>query len=234
MSRCINTFGHGGGTIKRRSTCALLLVLAMVVGTLPSIVGAADQSAPDNTAQIGLGEPLKHEMFGAPKSEILSDKDVLKVNAATKVKTKVWYKKWYKKGYKSHGKWRYTWKYTWKYYYKYTTVKAASTTTKSSYTSRSTANTFSDPKLNSIMKSAAGYGYRSGVSTAEGLTKYKAGDCWAYSEYLNSKFKAAGYQSRIIQYATSYSSRHRSVQLYQNGQWKTVPYKAYGYNYLIV
>jgi hypothetical protein len=84
------------------------------------------------------------------------------------------------------------------------------------------------------MKSAAGYGYSSGVSTASGLVRYKAGDCWAYSAYLNGKFQAAGYKSRVIQYATSYSSRHRSVQLYQNGQWKTVPYRAYGYNYLIV
>ncbi len=220
MNRCINTFGHGGGTIKRRSTCALLLVLAMAVSTLPSMVGAADQSASDNNAQVGLSE----------------HKDVLKVNAASTVKVKVWYKKGYKHWYKSHGKWRYTWKYTWKYYYKYktNTVKAASSTTSSSYSSSSTANTFSDLKLNSIMKSAAGYGYRSGVSTSAGLVKYKAGDCWAYSEYLNNKFKAAGYQSRIIQYATSYSSRHRSVQLYQNGKWKTVPYRSYGYNYLIV
>ncbi len=210
-SRCINTFGHGGGTIKRRSTCALLLVLGIAVSIFPSIAGATDQSASDDNANIGLSE----------------HKDVLKVNAATKVK--VWYKKWYKK----HGKWRYVWRYYWKY--KSTkTVKAASTTTKSSYTSSGTADTYSDPKLNSIMKSAAGYGYRSGVSTATGLVKYGAGDCWAYSEYLNSKFKAAGYQSRIIQYATAYSSRHRSVQLYQNGQWKTVPYRAYGYNYLIV
>ena len=124
-------------------------------------------------------------------------------------------------------------KYSWKYYYK-TTVKAASSTSTNYYTSSGKADTFSDPKLNSIMKSAAGYGYRSGVSTASGLVKYGAGDCWAYSAYLDSKFKSAGYKSRVIQYATSYSSRHRSVQLYQNGAWKTVPYQAYGYNSLIV
>ena len=198
----------------------------MAMCFLPSAVGATDQCASDDSAQIGLNE----------------QQNILQVNAASSVKVKVWYKswykKWYKKWYKSHGKWRYywkyTWKYSWKYYYKYQTVKAASSSTASAYIASGKADTFSDPKLNSIMKSAAGYGYRSGVSTASGLVKYKAGDCWAYSAYLDSKFKSAGYKSRVIQYATSYSSRHRSVQLYQNGQWKTVPYKAYGYNYLIV
>ncbi|OEC88294.1 hypothetical protein A9507_05085 [Methanobacterium sp. A39] len=192
--------------------CALLLVVGMAVGICPSIAGASDQNASDNNAQIGL---QKHT-------------NVLEVNAASTIKVKVWYKHWYK----SHGKWRYVWKYYYKY--KTSTAKAASSYSSSSYTSSSKANTFSDPKLNSIMKSAAGYGYRSGVSTASGLVKYKAGDCWAYSAYLDSKFKAAGYKSRVIQYATSYSSRHRSVQLYQEGTWKTVPYRAYGYNYLIV
>ena len=204
--------GHGGGTIKRQKLCALLLVVGMAVGICPSIAGASDQNASDDNAQIGLNEHT----------------NILEVNAASTVKVKVWYKHWYK----SHGKWR----YVWKYYYKYKTskAKAASSYSNSNYKSSGKADTFSDPTLNSIMKSAAGYGYRSGVSTAEGLVKHKAGDCWAYSAYLNNKFQKAGYKSRVIQYATSYSSRHRSVQLYQEGTWKTVPYRAYGYNYLIV
>ena len=80
------------------------------------------------------------------------------------------------------------------------------------------------------MRSGAKYGYRRGVSSASAMQRAGAGDCWAMSEYLNSRFKAAGYNSRIIQYATSYSSRHRSVQLNLNGKWVTVPYRAYGYN----
>ena len=212
--------GHGGGTIKRQKLCALLLVVGMAVGICPSIAGASDQNASDNNAQIGLNE----------------HKNILEVNAASTVKVKVWYKHWYKHWYKSYGTWHYYWAYTWKYYYKYktSTAKAASSYSNSNYKSSGKADTFSDPTLNSIMKSAAGYGYRSGVSTADGLVKHKAGDCWAYSAYLNKKFKAAGYKSRVIQYATAYSSRHRSVQLYQDGEWKTVPYRAYGYNYLIV
>ena len=104
-----------------------------------------------------------------------------------------------------------------------------------SYTIQYTSSgTFSNPTLNSIMKSDAGFGYSHAYHTGAELEKYHCGDCWAFSDDLNSKFTAAGYQSRIIQYATAYSSRHRSVQLYENGQWKTVPYRAYGYNYLIV
>ena len=207
-----STMGHGGGTIKRQTLYALLLVVGIVTCVFPSVVGASDQNASDNSAQIGLK----------------GNTNVLEVNAAYSVKVKVWYKHWYK----SYGKW----KYVWKYYYKYktSTVKAASSSSSSSYTSSGKANTFSDPKLNSIMKSAAGYGYSHSYHTGSDLAKHHCGDCWAYSDYLNNKFQSAGYHSRVVQYATSYSSRHRSVQLYQSGEWKTVPYRAYGYNYLIV
>ncbi|HEX3014388.1 MAG TPA: hypothetical protein VHO92_08990 [Methanobacterium sp.] len=207
-----STMGHGGGTIKRQKLCALLLVVGMAMSIFPSVVGASDQNASDNNAQIGLKE----------------HKNVLEVNAASTVKVKVWYKHWYK----SHGQWRYVWKYYYKY--KTSTVKAASSYSNSQYTSNGKANTFSDQKLNSIMKSGSKYGYSHYYHTGADLVKHGCGDCWAFSDYLNTKFKVAGYQSRVVQYATSYSSRHRSVQLYQQGTWKTVPYRAYGYNYLIV
>ncbi len=207
------------------------------------IYGTTNQSTLPGNEKIGLSESPKHEMFGAckiedfavqetkfpstPKSEILSDKNVLKVNAVYKVKVKKWYRHWYK----SHGKWRYVWKHYWKY--KYTRAKASSSYSTSCYRSKGKANT-SDPALNSIMKSGAKYGYSHSASTASAMQRIGAGDCWAMSSYLNSKFQAAGYQSRVIQYATAYSSRHRSVQLYQNGKWKTVPYRTYGYHYFFV
>lgn len=185
------------------------------------VSGATSQSASSNNAQIGLNE----------------DDNVLKVNAAytCKVWYKKWYKKWHKRWYKNYnGKWRYKWKYKWKYYWKYyTKVKAASSSTTSSYKSSSKADT-SSSTLDSIMESGADYGYSHGASTASAMKKRGAGDCWAMSEYLCNKFKAAGYKTRVIQYATAYSSRHRSVQLYQNGKWKTVPYRAYGYHYFFV
>jgi len=55
------------------------------------------------------------------------------------------------------------------------------------------------------------------------------GDCWTNSEILYQKLKSQGYRVRIIQYPTSYSSRHRSVQYYSNGRWCNYNYKANGY-----
>lgn len=56
------------------------------------------------------------------------------------------------------------------------------------------------------------------------------GDCWAMSNYLHKKLTKAGVKSRIIQYKTSMSPRHRSVQIYKSGKWVDYNYKANGYN----
>ncbi len=55
------------------------------------------------------------------------------------------------------------------------------------------------------------------------------GDCWTNSDYLYNKLKKQGYHVRIIQYPTSYSARHRSVQIYKNGHWVNFDYKGEGY-----
>jgi hypothetical protein len=186
----------------------------------PSVGGAADPIASNDNAKIGPSEDIKPVEVNAAYK---------KVKVKTKVKVKV------KVRYKYKGKWRtkYVYKYKYRYVYKYVKVKAASSYSKTYYSS-SSSGFKSDATIDSIMRSGAKYGYRSGISTASAMVNAGAGDCWAMSDYLNSKFKAAGYQSRIIQYATSYSSRHRSVQLYQNGKWITVPYRAYGYNGMFV
>lgn len=227
----------GGGTIKRHTSCALLLVICMTMCIIPSAVGTENQVASDNIAKIGLKE----------------DKNVLEVNAASKkkkvkaktkkatkkVKAKKTYKKTYKKSkvkytkvrvkYRYKGKWRYKWVYK----KSYSSVSAYSTT-KTVNTQTSSGSWSSDPTLDAIMRSGSGFGYSSAYHTGADIARHGAGDCWAMSDYLNSKFQAAGYQSRIIQYATSYSSQHRSVQVFLNGAWQTVPYRSYGYNYLFV
>lgn len=48
------------------------------------------------------------------------------------------------------------------------------------------------------------------------------------SEYLYRKLTSAGKTVRIIQYATSMSPRHRTVQVYSGGRW--VDYSYSGYN----
>jgi N-acetylmuramoyl-L-alanine amidase len=55
-------------------------------------------------------------------------------------------------------------------------------------------------------------------------------DCWAMSAYLSSKLKSQGYNVRTIQYATSMSSRHRSVQYYNGNSWVNYDYKGNGYS----
>ena len=165
-----------------------------------------------------LGTENQNASDNNAKIGLKENKNVLEVNAASKKKktsTKVKSKKTTKK---------------------VTTkkVKAASTT-KKTYTSYSTSGSWSDDStLDSIVRAGSRYGYSHSYHTGAQLVAHGAGDCWAMSDYLNGQFQAAGYQSRIIQYATSYSSRHRSVQVMRNGAWQTVPYRSYGYNYLFV
>ena len=115
-------------------------------------------------------------------------------------------------------------------------VKAANRYRKTTYKSYSSSSGSwsDDPVLDTIMRSGSKYGYRRGIITAAAMQSAGAGDCWAMSEYLHGKFQEAGYQSRVIQYRTRYSSRHRSVQVNRNGEWQTAPYRSYGYNYLFV
>jgi hypothetical protein len=55
------------------------------------------------------------------------------------------------------------------------------------------------------------------------------GDCWTNSEILYNQMLKKGYKVRIIQYATSMSSRHRSVQYSKDGKWVNYDYKGNGY-----
>ena len=97
-------------------------------------------------------------------------------------------------------------------------------------TSKSISTKTSTKSLSQILANGARYGYSHSASTAAGMMSIGSGDCWAMSDYLYSKLQAAGINSRIVQYSTAYSSRHRSVQLYQNGAWVDVPYSSYGYS----
>ena len=91
----LSTMGRGGGTIKRRKTCALLLILIISMCAFPCVFGGKNQVTSIKNVKIGL----------------INDENILKVNAANKVKIKVYYKHWYK----FNGKLRFVWKYYWKY-----------------------------------------------------------------------------------------------------------------------
>ncbi len=232
--RCINTFGHGGGTIKRQSLCALLLVTTMVMCIIPSFGGTENQVASVNNAKIGSsGDIQPLEVNAASKyKKSKKTKKYKKTKKAKKYSKTKRYKKASKYKYK-RTKVRYKYKGKWRTKYVYKKVSAAYTYKTTTYRT-SSSGWISDSKSDAIMKSGAKYGYSRGISTAAAMERAGAGDCWAMSEYLNNKFKGAGYNSRVIQYATSYSSQHRSVQVNQNGKWVTVPYRAYGYNSMFV
>ena len=81
------------------------------------------------------------------------------------------------------------------------------------------------------------YGFCSGVvcpdrgngtgntETYEGMKKNGSGSCFAWSFALYEELNKVGIKARIIQYATSMASNHRSVQIEENGQWVDYPYK---------
>jgi hypothetical protein len=111
-----------------------------------------------------------------------------------------------------------------------TTNVSKKSTTSTSKSVSTTKSATSSSSLSQILASGAKYGYSHSASTAAGMMSCGSGDCWAMSDYLYSRLQAAGIESRIVQYSTAYSSRHRSVQLYQNGAWVDVPYSSYGYS----
>jgi len=212
LESTLNTTELGGGTIKRRSACALLLVLTMAMCIFPSFGGTVNQVASDDNAKIGLNKDIQPLEVNAA-SKYKKSKKKIKTSKKKSKKKKKSTKKKYKKAKAS-------------YKYKKTVYK--------SYTCTSSSAFKNDPKLNSIMISGSKFRYSGAHHTGAELVKYGSGDCWAMSDYLNTQFTKAGYQSRIIQYPTSYSSRHRYVQVYIEGTWQTVPYRSYGYHYLFV
>lgn len=108
------------------------------------------------------------------------------------------------------------------------TKKQTTSTTASKSTSKTSTASYST--LSSILASGAKYGYSHSASTAAAMEAIGSGDCWAMSDYLYGKLSAAGIHSRIVQYSTAYSARHRSIQLYENGAWVDAPYSSYGYS----
>jgi N-acetylmuramoyl-L-alanine amidase len=83
-----------------------------------------------------------------------------------------------------------------------TTNKSTGTTKKYSSKTYSTSSSYSSSRYN---------GYINGM------------DCWAMSDSISGQLQSQGYQTRTLQYATSMSSNHRTVQYYNNGAWVNAP-----------
>ena len=82
--------------------------------------------------------------------------------------------------------------------------------------------------LGGIMRGASRFKYCGTCQDAACMERVGCGSCWAMSEYLFNKLTASGIRARIVQYKTTLSERHRSVQVWENGSWNDVPYKKYG------
>lgn len=92
-----------------------------------------------------------------------------------------------------------------------------------------------DNVLASIAKIAKQYTYDiNGSSTYSAMKKSGRGDCHGFSDLIWTELKKYKVSCRIYEYATSYSSRHRSV-VYKNAknQWVSFPYKKYGLNRML-
>jgi methionine-rich copper-binding protein CopC len=81
--------------------------------------------------------------------------------------------------------------------------------------------------ISQVMKAASKYRYSGRAHTGKDMERVGSGDCWAMSDYLYTHLTKKGVKSRIIQYSTAYSSKHRSVQYYNNNKWVSVPYRQY-------
>ena len=65
-------------------------------------------------------------------------------------------------------------------------------------------------------------------SDYKNFVKYGYGDCWAGAYFIACQLQKRGVKARIIQYATSQSNAHRSVQYKnKNGKWVNFPYKKF-------
>ena len=97
----------------------------------------------------------------------------------------------------------------------------------------SNTNTDVESAIEEVGKQWSGLSYSGECQTASCAKQHKAGDCWGCSALLACELDNKGVTTRIMQYATSMSSRHRSVQYKDtNGEWKNFPYREYGFNSL--
>ena len=90
--------------------------------------------------------------------------------------------------------------------------------------------------LKEVANIAKQYTYERGSSsTYSAMKKSGKGDCHAFSDLLFQELKKRKVNCRILQYSTSLSSTHRSVQ-YQNAknEWVSFPYKKYGLSSMLV
>ena len=74
--------------------------------------------------------------------------------------------------------------------------------------------------------------YSGECQTYSCVQQHKAGDCWGCSDTISCELESRGVKTKILEYGTSASSQHRSVQYLDGNEWKNFPYRKYGFNQL--
>jgi hypothetical protein len=196
--------GHGGGIIKPKLAGAILFALAISICISPLSEGLNNQ----NLDQNAINSELKNTQLSNANSAVNAE-PLAKVNAATTYKKYKYKKVWSKR------------------LHRYVYVKVAYKTTKKTTKKYKYKKVWSS-KYHKYVYVKAAYTYKTTVRIVKSGKK-GTGDCWTNSEILFNQLKKAGLKVRIIQYPTSMSSRHRSVQIYRSGHWVNYDYKGNGY-----
>lgn len=84
--------------------------------------------------------------------------------------------------------------------------------------------------LDEVGKKWSGMKYSHACQTYECVQKTGGGDCWGCSDTLSCELEQRGVKTKILEYPTSASSQHRSVQYLDGSEWKNFPYRKYGFN----
>jgi len=100
-------------------------------------------------------------------------------------------------------------------------VQAAAGEETSTSTASSSSSTSSKKTYASAVRSYSNsYSYSSGGYS---------GDCWDVSNAMYSQLTSSGTRARIVQYSNSYSSNHRSVEVWNGNGWVDADYSGQGW-----
>ena len=84
--------------------------------------------------------------------------------------------------------------------------------------------------LDEVGKKWSDMKYSNSCQTYSCVQQSGGGDCWGCSDTLSCELEKRGVKTKILEYPTSASSQHRSVQYLDGSEWKNFPYRKYGFN----
>ncbi|MCG2828289.1 transglutaminase domain-containing protein [Methanothermobacter sp. K4] len=172
------------------------------------------------------GEKIKTKSASTPKVDAASKyRKYSKVYAKSKKKIKKKYRT--KATYTTKIKKKYRTRATYKTtsHKRYRTKATYTTTSKRAYTRAASSEDLDDLQGDEGLEKLASYinrnfNHRSGgPHTAEGVERTGYGDCWGLSDWAAKKLAANGYKVKVVQGATSASSRHRWLHVYSEERW---------------